>query len=339
MPTQIAIIGAGRWGSHLIRIFSQHPQANLVAIVDRHAERLATAKTRFNLSDRVLLTPDWEIARELEGIDAVVVATPASTHYELIRDALERGYHVFSEKPLTLEPGQCVELSQLAERQQLQLFVDRTYLFNPIVARGEEIVAAGELGELRYGYASRTNLGPVRYDVDALWDLAIHDICIFDRWLGEKPTRVRATGRVWLQPEGGQELSDLVWAVLTYPSGFQAHLHLCWLNPDKQRRLCVVGSKGTLIFDELNAETPLVIERGRFEARDERFVPTDLAREVIAFERAEPLQRVCDRFLNDLRTQAPTEDSSGWLGAELVQILSCLSQSLRSGGCEIEVPV
>jgi predicted dehydrogenase len=341
MKTGIAIVGVGRWGTHLVRNFLQHPQARLLAVVDRNPERLAACRERLPLDDSVVLTSEWETVRQLEGLEALVVATPATTHYALIRDALELGYHVFAEKPLTLNPAECFELTQFAEQKQLQLLVDHTYLFNPAVERGQQVVASGQLGELRYGYASRTNLGPVRYDVDALWDLAIHDLCIFNHWLGEKPVLVRATGRVWLQPNAEEipmGLSDLVWVTLTYPSGFQAYIHLCWLNPDKQRRLCVVGSQGTLIFDELLAETPLTLQRGCFEQQEERFVPTDLTQEVVAVESAEPLRCACDRFLNNIQTQTPASLSSGWVGAELVQILDCLTRSLHQGGQVVRVP-
>jgi predicted dehydrogenase len=169
---------------------------------------------------------------------------------------------VLAEKPLTLKLSESQALCDLAQQQQRQLVIDHTYLFHPVVETGQQVIAKGKLGDLRYGYAARTHLEPVRPDVDALWDLAIHDIAIFNTWLGQTPIQVQATGTVWLQPDREFEtdriqdltpisnsgLSDIVMATLTYPNGFRAFLHLCWLNPDKQRRLGVVGSEGTLIF-------------------------------------------------------------------------------------------
>ncbi|MGD2182558.1 Gfo/Idh/MocA family protein [Lusitaniella coriacea] len=336
MQIGIAIIGVGRWGTHWVRNFANCPRAKVVAIIDRHPERRAACREKFELDETVVMASQWEDARTLDAIDAVAIATPAETHYELIRDALELGYHVLAEKPLTLNPSECVELTLLAEKKKLQLLVDHTYLFNPVVDRGREVVASGKLGELRYGYASRTHLGPVRHDVDALWDLAIHDICIFNHWLGETPNRVKANGQVWLQPNPG--LADLVWVTLLYPSGFQADIHLCWLNPDKQRRLCVAGSRGTLIFDEMNSEAPLTVQTGYFEKEEGYFVPAGLGREVIAVEAAESLRRVRDRFLDDIETQTPSSFSSGWVGAELVQVLTCLSESKSQGGEWVAVP-
>jgi len=347
MTIGIAILGVGRWGTHLTRNFSQHSEAQVVAVVDHHPERLAACQAQFGFDESVVLSTTWDEVRQLQAIDAVAIATPASTHYPLIVDALELGYHVLAEKPLTLDAIECLQLAQLARDKQLQLLVDHTYLFHPAVERGREAIAAEKLGTLRYGYATRTHLGPVRHDVDALWDLAIHDICILNSWLGQTPIQVEARGTVWLQsshaiagrpPATPQDLSDLVWATLTYPDGFRASIHLCWLNPDKQRRLCVAGERGTLIFDEMQPKQPLTLQRGYFEEREGQFVPAGVEREVLEVQKAEPLGRVCDRFLRNIRTDATSSPSSGWVGAELVQILSCLSASLHQGGRPVPVP-
>lgn len=334
MKTKIAILGAGRWGVHLIRNFREHPQAQVVAVVDPHPDKLAACRERSQLDESVIMATAWESVRKLPDLDAVAIATPASTHYCLITDALQLGYHVFAEKPLTLDPIECQKLCQLAASKEKQLFVDHTYLFHPAVTQGREVIESGELGELRYGYASRTHLGPVRQDVDALWDLAIHDLCIFNHWLQATPIEVAARGRAWLQPN----LADLVWVTLTYPHNFRAYIHLCWLNPDKQRRLGVVGSKGTLIFDEMLRESPLTLQRGYFHQKEENFVPAGQNREVIPIESAEPLKRVCDRFLEAIQQNQVEGISSGWVGTKLVEILSCLTLSLEKGGVAIAIP-
>ncbi|WP_293111582.1 Gfo/Idh/MocA family oxidoreductase [Moorena sp. SIO4G3] len=439
--TGVAILGAGRWGKHLIRNFLTHPDACLVAVVDPYPETLAAIKDKYNLAPEVRLATDWESIRDLPTIEAVVIATPAVTHYTLIKDALQQGKHVLAEKPLTLDVAECLELCHLAQENQRQLMVDHTYLFHPAVKRAQEVVNSGCLGDLRYGYAARTNLGPVRQDVDSLWDLAIHDIAIFNHCLGQLPVQVQATGRVWLQfqkefqvsnlpvktefqvsqlpvessednqgcsqsltpqqpahlgqkatlreqpdnlptsnlqpdnlptsnlqpdnlqpdnlqpanlqpdnlqppnlqpanfqPSTPQGLADLVQVTLTYPTGFQAFIHLCWLNPDKQRRLGIVGTQGTLIFDEMVAQAPLTIQHGYFEQNGEYFIPAGQHREVLDLESFEPLYSVCDRFLNSVRLSQPSSISSGWVGAQLVQILSCLSQSLHQGGVPVTVP-
>ncbi|MBD2485941.1 Gfo/Idh/MocA family protein [Planktothrix sp. FACHB-1365] len=329
-PINIAIFGAGRWGVHLIRNFHQHPDSQIVAIVDSNPDRLQAVRERFQLPETVRLVTDGSTIWNLPNLDAVVIATPAVTHFPLISTALENGCHVFTEKPLTLSVSDSLQLCELAQQKQKQLFVDHTYLFHPAVEEGQRVIQSGKLGELRYGYATRTHLEPVRQDVDALWDLAIHDIGIFNQWLGEKPIKVKATGTVWLQPESG--LSDLVIANLTYPSGFQAFLHLCWLNPDKQRRLAAVGTQGTLIFDELQSEAPLTLQHGYFNRIDQTWKAAGLNREIIPIQHREPLAQVCDRFLDSIQNHQPSPISSGWVGAELVNILGGLSESLKADG-------
>lgn len=341
---KIAVVGVGRWGVHLLRNFQQHPRAEVVAVVDDSLERLAAVKQQYHLDDSVLLITEFSALKQVEGLDAVVIATPANTHYSLINDALSWGYHVLAEKPLTLNPAECQELCQFAEKQQRQLMVDHTYLFHPAVERGKAVVQSGQLGELRYGYAARTHLGPVRQDVDALWDLAIHDIAIFNTWLNQIPIQVQATGTVWLQQNSGeisshsspvvhqpQALSDLVWVTLTYPNNFQAYIHLCWLNPDKQRRLGVVGSRGSLIFDEMSI-SPLTLLQGEFERRGTQFIPTNQTQQVLELQTAEPLRQVCNSFINCILENTPSEISSGWVGTQLVQILAAVTESLKDGG-------
>ena len=339
MKLGVAVLGVGRWGVHFVRNFLQHPQTELVAVVDHHQDSLNRCQEKFDLDpNRVLLTTDWKKIKQLPNLNAIVVATPATTHYAIIKDALLSGYHVLAEKPLTLDPVECLKLTELAANKHLQLLVDHTYLFNSAVIRGQEIVASQEIGDLRYGYATRTHLSPVRQDVDALWDLAIHDIAIFNYWLEETPVKVQARGQVWLQPDNTMPISsqkglaDTVWATLYYRSGFQATIHLSWLNPDKQRRLCVVGNKGTLIFDEMSSKTPLTIQQGYFIKEGAKFVPQGVSKEVIEVEKNEPLGKVCDRFIQNILANKQDDYSSGKVGAELVKILRGLTTSLEQEG-------
>ena len=378
MKIGIAVVGAGRWGVNLIRNFLNHPNSQVLAVVDPNRDSLVAVQKQFNLDASVILAADWSQVQALPGLKAVAIATPASTHYTLAAAALKQGYHVLAEKPLALNLTEAIELCQLAEKQQRQLFVDHTYLFHPAVDRGQRIIQQHQLGKLRYGYAQRTHFEPVRHDVDALWDLAVHDIAIFNTWLEQTPILVKAMGTVFPKEEVGgkssdvrrkkeerinkeaapeienqfapsqltvnpaEKLADLVLVTLTYPDGFQAFIHLCWLNADKQRRLTVVGSLGTLIFDEMSLETPLIVQRGTSDCGGEENKSFESAiapqpkslrhREVLNLESAEPLQRVCDRFLNCVQTNTPCPTSSGSASVELIRILSTLSKSLELGG-------
>jgi myo-inositol 2-dehydrogenase/D-chiro-inositol 1-dehydrogenase len=378
MKIGIAVLGAGRWGVNLIRNFLNHPNSQVLAVVDPNRDSLVAVQKQFNLDASVVLAADWSQVQALPGLEAVAIATPASTHYTLAAAALQQGYHVLAEKPLALNLTEAIELCQLAEKQQRQLFVDHTYLFHPAVDRGQIIIQQHQLGKLRYGYAQRTHFEPVRHDVDALWDLAVHDIAIFNTWLEQTPILVRAMGTVFPKEEvrwkssdvrrnkeeginkeaatkienpfapsllsvnPAEGLADLVLVTLTYPDGFQAFIHLCWLNADKQRRLTVVGSLATLIFDEMSPETPLIVQRGTSDCGGEENNSFESAiapqphslrhREVLNLESAEPLQRVCDRFLNCVQTNTPCPTSSGSASVELIRILSTLSKSLELGG-------
>jgi predicted dehydrogenase len=293
---------------------------------------------------QIAVMTDWQAALQLPDVEAVVIVTPAATHYSLIRAALSQGRHVLAEKPLTLDLAESLELCHLAAQHHRQLVIDHTYLFHPAVQRGRAMVQQGSLGELRYGYATRTHLGPIRQDVDVLWDLAIHDIAIFNHWLGAMPVAVQAHGVGWLQPSlspvpFSQGLSDLVWMKLTYASGFEAFIHLCWSNPDKQRRLSLVGSRGTLVFDEMAVTpvTPLMLLQGSLQQQSGQFIPADQVHQAIEIEAIEPLQAVCTHFLECVQQDQASQLSSGWVGAKLVQILAALTQSLHHGGCPVPV--
>lgn len=360
MKIGIAVLGAGRWGVNLIRNFLEHPDSEILAVIDPHPERLAAVQKQFDLNSEVILATDRSQVQGLPGLTAVAIATPASTHYTLAAAALKAGYHVLVEKPLALKLEEAIELCELADKQQRQLFVDHTYLFHPAIAKGQTIIQENQLGNLRYGYAQRTHFEPVRHDVDALWDLAVHDIAIFNTWLQQTPIQVTATGKVFPKAEiihdvpqdsvfsiePLAELADLVWVTLTYPSGFQAFIHLCWLNPDRQRRLTVVGSSGTLIFDEMQSKNPLILQRGKLHSRspDNLFTGTIAPpktnfyhREVLNLEPVEPLRQACDRFLKCVRTNTSCPVSSGNASVELIRILCTLSRSLQQEGKSLTI--
>jgi predicted dehydrogenase len=332
-PINLALFGVGRWGTHLLRNFLAHPQIRLRAVVETSSERLAAIAPELDSS--VELMSDWQAAMALEGLGGCAIATPAATHYDLIQTALHQNLHVLAEKPLTLDIASAQALCKLAQQKQRQLIVDHTYLFHSAVTTGRQIISS--IGTPRYGYATRTHLGPVRRDVDALWDLAIHDISIFNHWLGESPVQVQAQGSSWLQPEittplSPHGLADVVWCRLLYPSGFMATIHLCWANPDKQRRLAVVGDQGTLIFDEMNPTNPLVKQGGYFSEKKGWFTPQGVETQSISVPPSEPLRNLCDHFVQCVTNPTASHLSSGELGTHLVTVLIALTKSLNQKG-------
>jgi predicted dehydrogenase len=365
-PVDLALFGVGRWGSHWLRLCLAHPQIRLRSVVDASSERLAAIARDLPNStsadrsadrstdwpaDNILLTSDWRAAMQLEGLAGCLIATPAATHYELIDFALSQKRHVLAEKPLTLDVAKAQKLCDRAAEQQRHLVIDHTYLFHSAVTTGKQAIST--LGTPRYGYATRTHLGPVRQDVDALWDLAIHDIAIFHHWLGEHPVRVQAYGNGWLQPQIASDLAlsgsasesasgsasgsagglaDVVWCRLQYPSGFEATLHLCWANLDKQRRLCVVGDRATLIFDEMNTAQPLTLHQGNFITHNGGLQPQNITTQPLPVPPSEPLKTMCDHFVACVQNNEPSTLSPGSLGTAFVKILVALSHSLKNDG-------
>lgn len=335
---ELALFGVGRWGSHLLRNFLAHPKVKVRAVVEASPERLEAIAP--DLDGSVELMTDWQAAMALDGLTACAIATPAATHYELIKTALQQNLHVLAEKPLTLDTASSQALCDLARTQQRQLVIDHTYLFHSAVTTGRDAIAS--LGPLRYGYSARTHFGPIRRDVDALWDLAIHDISIFNHWLGESPMQVQAQGSSWLQPTlqtplSPNGLADVVWCRLQYPSGFQATLHQAWNNHDKQRRLGIVGEAATLIFDEMNRQTPLTRHSGTVNEQQGWLIPSAVETTNIPVPPAEPLGNVCDHFVQCIEKNEPSKISSGEIGTGLVSILIALSESLKHNGQWIPV--
>ncbi len=332
VPTiKLAIVGLGRWGVHLLRNFLALPEAEVVAVVEANPDRLSQVQRQFTLPAGGQWYSDWASALALPVLDAVVIATPASTHDALIQAALERKLHVLSEKPLTLDSASSAALCRLAQAQQRQLVVDHTYLFHPAVQQGRDLCQQGALGDLRYAYAARTNLGPVRPDADALWDLAIHDLAILNYWLGQDPVQVNAWGSIWLQPQPRPHfpngLRDVGWVRLTYANSLEATVQVSWLNPDKQRRLGLVGSQGTLVFDEMQSAQPLTLYPGHLEAQASAFVPVVSPPQAIDYAPAEPLAQVCQHFLDCVCHQRPSPLSSGEMATRLVQVMEAITQS------------
>lgn len=334
MDINIAILGVGRWGSHFINILQQNPSVNLRAIVDPNSSTLEHCQKKYNInSEQVKLLNNWEEIKNIPDLNTVIITTPAITHYNLIKSLLENNYHILSEKPLTTNSLECIELTQLAESKNLQLFIDHTYLFNPLIHRAKEIVDSGKLGNLKYAYASRTHLDAIRQDVDVIWDLAIHDISMFNFLLNQKPLKVRAEGQYWLR----ENLADVAWLKLYYPDDFIVTIHVSWLNHDKQRKLTVVGEKSSLIFDEMSPQSPLVLQGGEVKDNISHITVENRSTEVINHPPFNTLQLMCDRFLDNVKHNHQDQISGGNLATDLVRILEALSLSLQNNGQLISI--
>lgn len=239
----IALIGYGYWGPNLLRNYMEIPGADVRWVCDRDMHKLVKAKTRY---PSVTVTEDLDDVLRDPGVDAVVIATPITTHFALARRALLADKHVFVEKPLTASVQEADALIDLAEQRELTLMVGHTFLYSPPVKHIKEIIDSGELGDVYFVTSSRVNLGLHQRDVSVIWDLAPHDFSILFDWLGEEPCAVSALGRGCVK----SQTPDVAFVTLRFPSGAIAEVQLSWLSPVKLRRTMVVGSKKMLLYDD-----------------------------------------------------------------------------------------
>jgi predicted dehydrogenase len=319
---RVALLGAGRWGPNLLRALSAQPGSTVTWVVDPVEARLAAVSPR---CPGARCSTDADAALSAPDVDAVVIATPTSTHAALVRRALEAGKHVLVEKPFTTRHDDAVALAELAARAGRTLMVGHVYLFHPAVRAVKGLCDGGALGAVRALRFERTNLGPVRPDVDAAWDLAAHDLAIADEWLGASPVTVSASGACLLTP--GR--ADAVSATLRYASGPVVQLHVGWLEPTKTRRATVVGERAMVRFEELGAEARVTwYERGV-----EGDVVRDGPERVVPFAAGEPLALEVAHFVECASTgRRPACD--GARAAKVVRVLEALSRSMARGGAE-----
>ncbi len=247
---KVGIIGCGYWGPNHIRIFSQLANSQAVMCADLDENRLANVK---DLYPNLQTTTNYKDILTNDEIRAVCIASPTNTHFNLTKEALEHGKHVLVEKPLALHTKECQELKELAEKKKLVLMVGHVFLFNSSIQWLKDYIKAGEMGQIYYAYCTRTNLGPFRYDVNALWDLAPHDISILNYLFEGSPINVSGRGQKSL----GSSLEDLSFATMEYEQGIIANVHVSWLDPKKVRQMTIVGEKKMVTWDDLDGLGPI----------------------------------------------------------------------------------
>jgi predicted dehydrogenase len=268
-PLYIAVLGGGHWGPHLIRNFHDGPETSVKWIVEPRVDRQEALASRFR---DIEIVADSSAAFLDPVVDAVVIATPTATHGDLVRSALEAGKHVLVEKPLTNSSKVARVLCEYAQERALVLMVGHVFLFNPAVTAAKDLLAKGELGDIYYASMVRTNLGPVRTDVDAAWDLASHDVAIANYWLDSTPTSVSCRGGSWLN----SGIDDAVFATLEYPGGILVHIHASWLHPRKARDMVLVGSRRMLSVNDMDLTEPLRVYDKGVEDRSQALVQDTL---------------------------------------------------------------
>jgi predicted dehydrogenase len=334
---QVCVVGAGHWGPNLIRNFDNPPASRVRFVVDRDPARLAQVRSRF---PHVETTESLARALGDREVDAVVVATPTSTHAAIVKAALEAGKHVLVEKPITKRSTDAAELIALAEKKKTVLMVGHVFIFNQAVQTVGKYIDAGDLGRIYYVSMVRTNLGPIRLDVSASWDLMSHDISIVNYWLKSQPVAASALGGNWINPG----IEDAVFATLRYPDNILVNVHASWLNPRKAREIMVAGDKRMLTFDDMDLLEPVRIydKQVTDKTTTPGFIDTfasfraSVREGDITIPRVpggEPLKAECDHFLECVRDGKPPL-VGGKEAIAVVKVLEAIDRSMRSGGRE-----
>jgi predicted dehydrogenase len=333
----LAVIGLGRWGPNHVRNFNDLPDCRVVAGADPVAANLKRVQSRYAIDGY----SDFREAIRRKDVNAVVVCTPTATHYEVVKAALEAGKHVLCEKPLTANSAEAWTLAALAESRKACLMVGHIFLFNPGIEYLSQSIRDKIAGRLYYLNAIRTNLGPFRRDVNAAWDLASHDIYIFNHLLRERPVAVAATGARYLR----SSVEDIVFLTLQYPDGVLGHIHVSWLDPKKVRQITLVGEKKMITWDEFGAPGPIVIH-DRAVVRDpvyDTFGEFQLLTKegdllVPRIPSQEPMSGQARFFVDACRgkSHVPSKGSPRE-GAEVVDILEACSASLAQSGRMVEI--
>jgi predicted dehydrogenase len=327
-PT-VAVVGLGYWGPNLLRVLIERTDVVVRWMCDTDLSRLERFGRRY---PSVQLTQDLEEVLDDQDLDAVLLATPVFTHYELARRCLEAGKHTFVEKPLAPSPALAEELITLSEEHGLSLMCGHTFLYSPPVRAVRELIDSGELGKLYFVSASRVNLGLHQRDVSVIWDLGPHDFSILLYWLGRAPRTIRATGRDSIVPG----IADVAFVTMEFGSGLIASVELSWLAPGKLRRTVIVGSKRMVVYEDGGAEAIKIYDRGVDYKDPETFGEYHLSYrsgDILSpkLSTEEPLALQIADFLRAIRRRERQEHHLR-LALDVVRLADAAQASLANGG-------
>ncbi len=330
-----AVIGSGYWGMNYVRLLSQMPETELIAVCDQAQDRLDVISQRF---PKAALYQEIAPILADKEIEAVVVCTNPASHFEVAKQLLMAGKHVLVEKPMTLTAATSGELVKIAKEKKLTLMVGHIFLYHPAVDKVKSYIESGDLGEMHYMYAQRTNLGPIREDVNALWDLAPHDVSIFNHLMDANPVWVSAVGTRFLRGH----VEDAGFIVLGYENGTVCNIHVSWADPHKVREVVVVGSKQRISFNDTSPDEKVrVFEKGvaasataysDFGEYQLMIRDGDVISPKIPFE--EPLKNEVLHFIECKQTgKQPRSD--GMSGMVVVKVMEAVNESVRNNGAPV----
>ena len=324
---KIAVIGCGYWGKNLVRNFNQ--LGVLQTVCDLTPQGRATAA---ELAPQAQIVADIGEAVNDPAVQGVVIATPAETHFDVVRQALQAGKDVFVEKPLALTYDQGAHLVQLAHRNARILMVGHVLEYHPAIVRLLELVRTGELGKVQYIYSNRLSLGKIRREENILWSFAPHDVAVTLRLMGGMPFQVIACGGSYVQPN----IADVTITNLLFDNGVRAHIHVSWLHPFKEQRLVVIGSKKMASFDDVAKQ--LVLYDQRVDVREGEPIPVKGQGELVEFSADEPLRLECQAFLDAIESRQPPV-TDGVSGLRVLKVLQAAQRSLVMNGEPVALPI
>jgi predicted dehydrogenase len=333
----IGVVGCGYWGPNLIRNFQALSECRVAQVCDVKSDRLNYVK---KLYPGVETTTTFERIVDDKTIDAIAIASPVGTHYELARKSLKAGKHTFIEKPMASTTEQCAELVELATAQKLSLMVGHTFIYSAPVRKIKEIVDAGDIGKLLYVSSQRLNLGLFQKDINVAWDLAPHDISIILYIMGVPPVSVNCQGKAHLNPG----IEDVTNMSLCFGNGGFATVQSSWLDPNKVRRMTFVGSSRMILYDDNEPLEKIRVYDKRVEAPPHYDTFADFHYSyhygdiyVPYIKQVEPLKTQCQHFLDSIKS-GKKPMTSGLEGLQVVQILEASSNSLKNAGVAFEIP-
>ncbi len=331
----LAIVGIGAWGKNLLRNFYNLSSGHLVLVCDQDESRLAYAKSTYT---GIETTTSYEKVLKRDDIESVILATPPAEHFKMAMAAIEAGKDVFVEKPLVLSVEEGERLVEATEKNNRILMVGHIMVYHPATIYLKEKIDKGELGQIYYLYASRVNLGKVREIENALWSFAPHDISIILYLLEKDPVRVTATGSAYLQPG----IEDVVFTTLHFGDGTMAHIHVSWLDPHKDRKLVVVGSKKMAVFDDSQASEKIrIYDKGVSTKQDYETYGEYLSVRtgdilIPQIKSSEPLAEECRHFLQCIENRERPR-SDGAEGLRVLKVLDAAQKSLEAGGAPVNI--
>lgn len=333
----IGVIGCGYWGPNMVRNFNAIDNSTVFGVSDKRAERLDFIRRNYpatklltQSSDEIINSPD---------IDAVVICTPVSTHYELGKKVLEAGKHLLMEKPFTETSQQAEELVELAEKKNLRLMVDHTFIYTGAVKAIKKFVDSGELGDIYYFDSVRVNLGLFQHDVNVIWDLAPHDVSIMDHLIAREPKAISATGVAHLD----NNIENIAYISTYYDNNLMGHIHVNWLAPVKVRKTLISGSKKMVIYDDMEpSEKVKIYDKGVDVIKDPEQIYDLLVQYRTGdmwapkIEITEALKNIALEFTSSINeSRKPyTDGKDGW---KVVRILEAANLSIKNNGKVVEL--